>query len=56
MDLQDLYLPAAVVNLLTAALCLGTAVLADAPWVAAIGIATNLAALGMLVILGELLS
>ena len=52
--LDALYLPAAVVTLLGGGTCVAAGAAADLPWLAAIGAAGNLAALGLLVLVGEL--
>jgi len=52
--LDALYFPAAVVTLLGGGTCVAAGAAADLPWLAAIGAAGNLAALGLLVLVGEL--
>lgn len=51
---EDLYLPVVALTLVGAGICFAIAVAANAPWVAAIGAAANLAALAMVILVVEL--
>lgn len=54
MDIQDLYLPHTIANVVSGTLCTVTAALADRPWWAVIGLAVTFGAVAFMVIAGEL--